>query len=644
MVFARMFLVYFSFLILAYTQSALALPPQVPTERFASLPSLDNVKISPDGTTLGYLISHKGQRYLQVRSFSGEKFFTVPPLDKMEISNFYWGNDNVIVIEQLAETKRFGNRATNETRLVTFNIATQESVWLGKPKKNRTLNSGRDQRPSQFEQINDLLPNDPDHILVELDFEVDGTPAVYKININSGRRQLVQGGRKGILNWYTDQNHEVRLGSGYDSHGTYYARFKNTEGKWIDLTNVDWFKYYSVADFTPNPNRLYVSGISEYGTYGLFELDLLSGEIVNTLFTNETVDYAHLLHHPITNRLIGVAYYENGLKKPFYFDPSFKSYQSVLDKTIQGSSNILVSRAKTQPYSLIFSSNSKIPGKYFLHDMQTGTFNYLGDRIDGINPKEMADVHSISIPARDNASIPSILTLPQGFTKDTEQAAVILVHGGPTSHDTAHWDDWAQFLANRGYVVLQPNFRGSDGFGYKHEQAGKNQWGGVMQDDVTDATNWLKENGYASDFCIMGASYGGYAALMGTIKEPELYQCSISINGATNLPSLNTLDQPFLGGKNWRATRNLDGDAKGVSPYHRSKEIKVPTLIIASKDDARIPYTMSKDMYKKLKKQKLKTKYVEVKNGGHSMNTEAARLTTLKAVENFLGKHLPVSD
>jgi len=631
--------VFFTFSLHAQIQD----PADIPIEVFASLPNLDGADLSPDGKRIAYLIPDNGRQQLRIHSLTDGSAIAIPPLRDTEINTFYWASPEIILVKLTTETNRFhGSRATQESKLISFNTQTHESKWLGKP-KNSKVPSGEIKRASQFETIKDFLPNEPDFILLQLDMELDGMSSLYKVNVRSGRRALVQGDRSNIQNWYTDSQHEVRLGTGYDRDGEWHARFKNQNGKWIDLEELNWSKDYSIRGFSPREGLVYVRGATEHGTKGMFLLDLSTGMIVETLFSNERIDYSHLLTHPISHQIAGVAHFEKGLKKSMYFDKELDAVQRSLEAKIQGASIQISGRAKDKPLYLALASNSQTPGLYFLFDQTTGNLNYLDTRKPGIASQQMATTQMIDIEARDGTLLESALTVPLGTAKDEKRPSVILPHGGPTSQDTAHWDEWAQFLASRGYVVLQPNFRGSTGYGYDFENAGDKQWGGLMQDDVTDATHWLIDHGYAEaqNICIMGASYGGYAALMGVIKEQGLYKCAISINGVPNLPSLRTVDRSlFIGGKSWTETMGLEGSPdKEVSPYHRASEINVPVLLMASKDDTRIRYQQSRDFHKKLKKRKLST-YVQLKSGGHYLNTEKSRKIILREVEKFLAEHI----
>ena len=326
-----------------------------------------------------------------------------------------------------------------------------------------------------------------------------------------------------------------------------------------------------------------------------------------------------------------------------YFDPFYAGLQTNLNKAFAGSNNKIVNKANAVERYVILSHNSQNPGTYYLYDKDKGQLSALSNVRDDMPTALMASVSAVQIPVRDGSHIEGFLTKPSNWTAGQKVPFIIFPHGGPESHDNADWNWWVQFYSSRGYGVLQPNFRGSTGYGKAFQDAGILQWGGLMQDDVTDATNWLISEGLAdaNRICIVGASYGGYAALMGAVKEPDLYQCAISVNGVSNLPSMKERDKRFIGGKNWITDMGLEGAPdKSVSPYHLAEKITIPILLIAAKDDARVAQDQSKDMHKRLKKLKKKSKFIGIKTGAHYLQTAPARLKVLKATEKFLAEHI----
>jgi len=537
----------------------------LPVDAFASLPNVAQMKLSPDGEKVGYVIQLEGRKAVMVQNINGKNPNVIPAPEQGDFNTFYWANDNTVILQLSGTRKRieFGGKAVDESRLFAFDLKTKKFKWLGEPKKkfaSTNKGGGRQTFTSQLERIVDLLPDDPKNILVEMDFELDGEASVYRVNVETGRRKEIQKDLRGYQSWYTNQNSEIVFGNGYDG-STYRARFKSKGGEWVDLKKTDWYRKYSYLDFTADPNVIYVSGQNQYGTDGVFTLDLQTGAIVNEVFSHETVDIGGMAYHPITGKVAGV-YFSTDFNRIKYFDKTLSKIQRSLAKALPDMIVTLVSMDKSGTKYLILASNDRDPGSYYLYDRKNKKLDYVAPTREPIFPEQMASAELVDIPVRDDTNITGVLTLPASKAPKN-LPAIVLPHGGPhVDGDNAHWDYWAQFYANRGYLVLQPNFRGSTGFGRAFYWKGHKQWGGLMQDDVTDATKWLVSEGYADPerICIAGASYGGYAALMGAIKEPDLYKCAISVNGATDLPRLKSDDKfDSIGGSAWIKNMALEG-------------------------------------------------------------------------------------
>jgi dipeptidyl aminopeptidase/acylaminoacyl peptidase len=612
----------------------------VPLEHFAALPYFSNAKLSPDGRKVGFLTTYEGQKHLVVEDLYSNTNQFIAPIKKGEFSTFYWANKKTIVIEFDMTIRHFGGRNVSETKLFSFNLTNNTFKWLGQPEK--TTNSKAQQLSSQFERMLYLLPDDPNHILMGMDFERDGSVAIYKVNLVSGVRSTLQNGRRGIQNWYLDQNGEPRFGTGFNNKNEWQSYWRTQEGKWVRNKNPEWLEKYSIAGFSDHPDIIYVRGYSSEGTIGVYTLSLTSGKIESTVQENSEVDIEYIVRHPGSGEIAGVGYY-NDFFEIKYIDQNLSALHSSLSAVLKDKRVSITSKARDAEIYLIQAYHSNDPGHYYLFDLEKKSLTPLLSRMANIKPEQMAKTISIKITVRDGSQIPGYLTLPNSHEPGSKLPAIILPHGGPSSRDTADWDYWAQFYANRGYAVLKPNFRGSTGYGITFENKGEQEWGGLMQDDVTDATKWLIAEGIADPnrICIVGASYGGYAALMGTIKEQGLYACAVSVNGVPNIPKIKTYDKGFIGGKSWVDSMSRKGfKDKEISPYHLAEKVSAPILLLASKDDTRIPYKHSQAMHKKLKSLKKPSKYLRIKDGGHSMDTEAARLMLLEETEKFLAKHI----
>ena len=216
-------------------------------------------------------------------------------------------------------------------------------------------------------------------------------------------------------------------------------------------------------------------------------------------------------------------------------------------------------------------------------------------------------------------------------------------HGGPRARTDLRYDYLRQFFASRGFVVFQPNFRGSSGYGKAFAEAGLGQWGGLMQDDVTDGVHWLIDEGIADAerICIVGWSYGGYSAAIGAALTPELYRCAASINGVLSLPRQILDVNKYVGGERWTEHMGLDGESsKAVSPLHLAERIEAPMLIVQSADDTRIHAGQGRDMAERLEDLGRDVQYVEIEFGGHSILNVAGRTRVLQALDAFLKRHL----
>jgi len=614
----------------------------MPVDTFAALPGYSRPKLSPDGQTIAYATNYKGKTAIVLQPTNGAQSLMIPPLGDQETRGFRWANNDVLLLTAGKSIIRHAIRGKSyNTRVLAFNRKKDKFIWLGKPKQSGvTKKTSATQYASQIERVIDYLPSDPQHILLSLDLNLDTNAEVYKVNVFSGSRKLVQKGHRGISRWFTDHTSKVRMGVGYERN-KWFAMFRNADDNWVSLTKVDWANKYDIMGFSTVPNILYVSGMSEHGTDGLFTLDVRSGEIIKQLFAHEQVDIDSHMEHPLTGQVAGVAYTDD-FRRVKFFDKELAHIQRSLNRALKGTVNTIISRAKERELYLLLVESDTNPGDYYLFDRDKGQLHFISPSMQQVDIETTAPTKTVTIPVRDGESIPGYLTIPPG-TDGKNLPAIVLPHGGPSSRDTAKWDFWAQFYANRGYAVLKPNFRGSSGYGHAFYLKGHKQWGGVMQNDITDATHWMIKEGIADPerICIVGASFGGYAALMGVIKEKNLYKCAISVNGVTDLPRLKGYDKQFEGGGAWTKNMVLEGAKDGdISPYDRAADISAPVLLMSSKDDARIPYKMSKDMHKRLKKLKKQSAYVEISDGGHYLLTAASRITILKETEKFLAKHI----
>lgn len=249
----------------------------------------------------------------------------------------------------------------------------------------------------------------------------------------------------------------------------------------------------------------------------------------------------------------------------------------------------------------------------------------------------------VKYKARDGLEIEAYLTKPVNSKENSRLPAIILPHGGPMARDYSGFDYWAELFANRGYVVFQPNFRGSSGYGYDFEMAAVQGWGKAMQDDLEDAAHWLNEQNIIDEkrVCIAGASYGGYAALMASVKHADTFQCAASFAGVSDIELIVSKARYFTNKEVVRKQFGTDSDElEAVSPVNFAKKINIPILLIHGTDDKVVPVIHSREMADELEDFDKDVKYVEIEGANHHLSVQKHRMQTLEAMLAFFDKHL----
>jgi dienelactone hydrolase len=664
------FLISFLLTVVTATPCFSQSPRTIPVEEFAALPVNSGVRLSPNGENVLIMTKYQGQRIVLVKPLAEGGAFkgvAIPPQEGMEILWATWKNDEYILIAMSFEYERnAGTGLQRETRLM--------SVPIHNPKKSKNMalpskevnaaygvtNTGRavigegNNLPRNQADIIDLLPNDPDHFLLEIDEDTsDLADEVRRVDVTSGNYKLVFDPSNDGGSWVTDLSGAIRFGYGGRYSGTslsdvkYSWHYLNPEtNQWVVYQESEFgeIEDFTVYGFYEDPRYAYMRMRGENGFFGLYKYDMVALKPVETLYTSERGDIGGAISDVYTNQIVGVdtGWVETG---NYYFDENYQHLQSMIDNALPGAINVLQSHSRDGTRFIVSSRSDVDSGSYYFFDVPNRHLIFLEASYNGLDPRLMSPMKAVSYEARDGLTIPAFLTIPLGV-EPKNLPTVVLPHGGPTSHDEFGYDYLVQFLASRGYAVLQPEFRGSNGYGKEFQDAGKRQWGQKMQDDVSDGAKWLVDQGIADPerMCIFGWSYGGYAALTATIKTPNLFKCSISINGISDLVKLIGEESNFLGGKEWGELIGNRREDRGMlednSAYDHTDVIQVPILMIASKDDTTVNYEQSTQLYKRLKDKGKPVEYVEIKEGNHSIRNEPGQLIILQSIESFLARNI----
>ncbi|MFT2092883.1 alpha/beta hydrolase family protein [Paraglaciecola sp. 2405UD69-4] len=610
-------------------------------ESFSQLPSHARPSLSPSGNKIAFIKNHLSPELTLLTSFdlvTGKQLHLVKSdNEKIKIKWFRWANEKTIIVS-VRYTSTQGRTDYTETRLLAVDIDGDSSVQrqIAKPK--------RSQRSSQFQDtVVSFLPDDPEHILVALDLDKANLPSVYKVNIYSDKKSRVVRGRSMIRSWMADRQGKVRLGKRLDyAHGA--AGIKVQIGD--DDTWHDMFEYNALEEpaitplgFAKDPNILY------YNQYkgdkkALYKINLVTKEST-LVFEDEDYDVdGSLIYSRKSNDVIGV-YHSNSADGRVYWDESRKKFQQSLNKALPDKDVYLVDFNQDESIYLLYTENDYTPGVYYFGNRNKNSLVPVLDQYPELVPEVLTEHKFITYTARDGTELEGYLTLPLGA--DGPVPTILHPHGGPGAREYDGFDYWTSFFANRGYAVFRPNFRGSTGYGYEFTQSQMQGWGLTMQDDLTDAANWLVEQNIAvkDKMCIVGASYGGYAAAMAAVKTPDLFKCAVSFAGVTDLKELVSTSRRYLNSNFAKKQLGSDSeDLKARSPAYHANKVKIPMLFIHGEDDVVVAVEQSKTMVNALQSLDKEVEFIELENGDHYLSIQRNRHTTFKAMDAFLKKHL----
>ncbi|WP_179957518.1 alpha/beta hydrolase family protein [Exilibacterium tricleocarpae] len=604
---------------------------KLPVSAFANLPYIQTVSISPGGTHIGSWLNIDNGSLIIVKSVNTGESVPVISTDNTEfkINWFRWANDERLIISLRFAANRY-NRPTTETRLVSINRDGTDAFNL--VEHIRPLMNLQD-------NVVDWLPKDPDHILVAVVGERDRPigPAVYRVNVYDGQKARVQRPYARITHWLTDPFHRVRVGMriGAESTAVYIRQGrKGWRSKWL-------FDNFSLGEIWPlgfglDPNTLFVQSYHR-GRKAIFKVDITTSFHERELvLADPTYDIEGELVYSPRGEVVGIKHLHNGAHH--FWDEKYLGLYNGIKKQFPDTNNQLLSFSNDEKRYILLTTSDEEPGTYYFGDRKHKVITRIGPRYPNIDASVLTATQKINYPARDGTLIEGYLTLPPAAYPD-RPPVIIFPHGGPMERDSKEFDYWTAFFANRGYAVLQMNFRGSTGYGIEFMRAGFKNWGRLMQDDITDGVNWLIKKGIGDPerMCIVGASYGGYAAMMGLVKTPELYKCAVSFAGISDLPK-------FVFAQRNKIKLNQIGDSwkqlSETSPLHQVDRITAPLLIFHGEKDRVVPASQTRAMIKALKSAKKEYTYIELPNGDHYLSNQENRLLLFREMEIFLAQHL----
>ena len=641
---------------------------KVPLQDFFKRAQLGSPKLSPDGQRIAMLVpGPSGRVVLAVAPVDApNKRVGIARFDDADVRSFHWVNDGRLVFDVVDLQSALGEQHAGGLYAVDVNGENFE--WLIGRGRGFESTGHVAIRPLRANHVfHRVLRDGSDEVLVKRyrfrDHSADmGGATVMRLNTRTrATRSLIQDEPRDVQEWITDARGIPRAALSFDDKGT--LRVLHREGTAGPWTELDRYNNYDPPAGAISPvgfdgdGKLLVTALRDDAerTSALFRYDTAARRVDGKpLLAIKGYDFeGSLILDRDSRQLIGASYTSDA-DGVAWFHTEMVKVQERVDALLKNTANIVMCEAcLSQNRFVVVSWSDRQPPIYFLFDKTRegrDSLTLIGASRPWVDASKMAEQDLVRITARDGLVVPTYLTKPKG---KGPWPTVVLVHGGPYMRGVEWgWRPDAQFLASRGYLVIEPEFRGSTGYGSKHFRAGWKQWGLAMQDDITDVTRWAVAQGLADKnrLVIAGGSYGGYATMMGLVKEPELYRAGINIVGVTDIDLMYSVDWSDFAGSVWQlyGMSKLVGDREKdraqldrTSPLKRAAEITKPVLMAYGGKDYRVPLPHGEKMRDALKKAgKVEVEWVEYEDEGHGFLLEKNNVDFWSRVEKFLERHV----
>ncbi|MBO0858530.1 MAG: alpha/beta fold hydrolase [Chloracidobacterium sp.] len=616
-------------------------PPLLDRELFFGNPEIAGAQISPDGKFIAFLKPYKDTRNIWVKRaeepFSAARLVTSDTM--RPIPGYFWSRDGkyILFVQDKGGDENYNIYAVNPAEAPHAGEETPKARNLTDLKKVRAA-------------IYAAPRSDPDSIYVGINDRDQAWHDLYKVKISTGEKTLIHKNTDRFTGWIFDRKDQLRLVTrSADNGDTEVLRVEGDSFKKVYSCNV--FETCDPVRYHKDGKRVYM--LTNKGKeidllrLVLFDPDTGKEELVESDPMNR-VDFGGPVFSDVTDELIATTY-EDERSRIYWRDKSFEADYALLKKSLPNKDVDFGSSTRDETLWLISAHSDVEPGETYLFDRKTKKLT-LQYRIREKLPREsLAEMKPIHYKSSDGLDIPAFLTLPRG-AEAKNLPLIVFPHGGPWARDSWGYNTYAQFLANRGYAVLEPNFRGSTGYGKKFLDAGNKEWGDKMQDDITWGVKHLVAQGVADPkrVGIMGGSYGGYATLAGVAFTPDLYAAAVSIVGPSNLITLLESIPPY-----WEAGRKLFTERMGdpataegkarldrQSPLNSADKIKTPLQIVQGANDPRVKKAESDQIVVALRDRNFPVEYIVAPDEGHGFVRPVNNMAMIAASEKFLGKHL----
>ncbi len=613
-------------LILVMTVNLQAQMRKIPLRDFFKNPEKTGFQVSPDGKYISYLSPWEDRLNVFVQKLGDKEAIRVTSAKERDVAGYFWkGNDRIVFLQDSGGDENYKLYSVDRNGKNTKLFTPPDKVRAG---------------------IVDDLEDIDDEMLISLNQRDPKAFDVYRLNLATGEMKIVAENPGNIMSWITDHDGKLRAAVASDGVNNVLLYRDNESEQFREVLNTNFRNDVTPLFFTFDNKFIYALSNLNRDKSAVVKFDIANGQEIEVLYENPDVDVSGLSYSKKRKVLTSISYVKDKRELKFLDDKAENRYTTLKNKL--GIYEVVITGMnKNEDKFLVRTYSDRSLGAYYFYDEAKNDFYKITDVSPWINEDEMCDMKPVQYTSRDGLTINGYLTLPRDV-EAKNLPVVINPHGGPWHRDSWGYNPEIQFLANRGYAVLQMNFRGSTGYGKKFWEASFKQWGLKMQDDISDGVKWLINTGIADPkrVAIYGGSYGGYATLAGVTFTPDLYACAVDYVGVSNMFTFLKTIPPY-----WEPFRKMMYEMVGdpekdsalftqVSPVFHTDKIKAPLFVAQGKNDPRVNVNESDQMVEAMRNRGLEVEYMVKDNEGHGFRNQENRFDFYEAMEKFLEKHL----
>lgn len=636
--------------------------PPPPVEAFGRVPAIGAVALSPNGRWVAWLDNSGAAAMIEV--FDLEKSATVKRVNAptgLKLRGLDWADDEILLFHgsiSQSLTRDAKVSVVEMFRTVAMDVQTGNARVLLLKGDTLTFNTGASLLALRTPKPKTVIMSAWNYSEVNYRQETgsrlaggrkdDGwTYNLYEVDTLSGEGKLVKAGTPFTDEWVVDANGQAVARGEWEAQWRKYTILHRRDSGWTEIMSMEVDSPPDLLGMSRDGSAVLMTAALNRKYIGIWRIPV-DGTAPQLVLGDDGNDIVNVMLDPHSREVLGG--WVGGVAPELrWIDEQAGKRAKALQKTFGGKQPVTVGRSADNTRSLLSVGSHAAPWVYYLVDFKRGAADIVGEEYPALVDVPLGEVRDLTYKARDGYEVPAYLTLPPA-AKAEKLPLVVLPHGGPESRDSRSFDYLAQFLASRGYAVLQPQFRGSTGFGVAHRMAGYRQWGKLMQDDVTDGVRAMIDRGIADPkrVCIAGMSYGGYSALAGAAFTPDSYACAISVNGISDLPNMLAYESRLTGAESdavayWKEHIGPANspDVIGKSPARAARNVRAPILLMHGVDDSVVPIAQSRGMIKALGG--APHELIELPGEDHWLSSSTTRIRVLTEMERFLAKHLPVA-